>query len=376
MTRTAAERDMTEHPRDIAMISLYLPGNSKIGSGWQAHYMANALVQHGHRVTMFSPDRPGEGARYDYRRVDVGRKLKTFRFAWNLRKAGLEDFDLIHAHGDDYWLWGKRFPPHVRTMHGSCLAEARHVPSLKGKLRMFMLGLSELLATRVADRTVCISRDTCRYYPGVDQVIVNGVDLEAFHPCPPQDKESRPTILFVGTYHNRKRGKLLMEQFADVIRPAIPDAQLWMVCGDAPSAAGIEVLGNLSIATLADRYRRATVFCLPSSYEGFGVPYIEAMASGTPVVATPNPGALEVLDNGRYGRIVEPHELGQALLALLQDAEQQRTYRESGLERAARYGWERIVQSYEAMYEAIKSDDSGRRFAKGSQAIGSSSNVS
>ncbi len=347
---------MTDRPRNIAMISLYLPGDSKIGSGWQAHYMANALVKRGHRVTMFSPDRPGEDARYDHHRVDVGQKVKTFRFAWNLRKVGLQNFDLIHAHGDDYWLWGRKYPPHVRTMHGSCLAEARHVPSLKGKLRMVMLGLSELLATRVADRTVCISRDTCRYYPGVDDVIVNGVDLDAFYPCPLDQKEKRPTILFVGTYHNRKRGKLLMEQFQQIVRPAIPDARLWMVCGDAPPAPGVQVLGRLSTSDLADRYRRATLFCLPSSYEGFGVPYIEAMASGTPVVATPNPGALEVLGGGEFGCIVEPHELGNALLNLLQDSDQRSRLRAACLTRAAVYSWAKVSAAYEALYQQLDAE--------------------
>lgn len=334
----------------IAMISLYLPGDSKVGSGWQAHYMANALVAAGHRVTMFSPDRPGEDAAYDHRRIDAGTSLTTFRFAWRLRRAGLEAFDLIHAHGDDYWLWGRKYPPHVRTMHGSCLAETRHAASLKGRLRMVLLGLSELLATRVADRTVCVSRDTCRYYPGVNDVIFNGVDLDAFHPCPVEDKESRPTILFVGTYHNRKRGKLLMEHFARVVRPALPDARLWMVCGDAPEAEGVTVFGRVSTPKLAELYRRATVFCLPSSYEGFGVPYLEAMASGTPVVATPNPGANEVLDRGRCGVIAEPDALGSALLALLREPDQRGRLRELGLERAAAYGWDRVVERYEDLY--------------------------
>jgi phosphatidylinositol alpha-mannosyltransferase len=344
---------MTRTSRRIAMISLYLPGDSKIGSGYQAHYMANALVKRGHRVTMFSPDRPPEDARYAYQHVDPGDRFRTFRFAWKLREAQLERFDVVHAHGDDYWLWGRRYPIHVRTMHGSCLAEAGHIPSFKGKLRMGMLGLSELLATLVADRTVCVSRDTCRYYPGVSEVVVNGVDLDAFRPAPPAERESEPTILFVGTYQNRKRGKLLMDQFASVVKPSLPNARLWMVCGDAPEADGVTVLGRLSFEKLVDVYRRATVFCLPSSYEGFGVPYIEAMASGTPVVATPNPGAREVLDNGRYGRIVEPSRLGQALVDLLQTPEEQQRLRNAGLERARLYSWDRVVQRYEAIYDEI-----------------------
>lgn len=339
---------------NIAMISLYLPGDSKIGSGYQAHYMANALVKRGHRVTMFSPDRPPDDALYDHRRVDPGPRLKTFRWAWRLRDAGLEAFDIIHAHGDDYWLWGRRYPPHVRTMHGSCFAEMPHNPTLKGKLRMLLLGLSELLATRVADRTICVSRDTCRYYPGVGEVIPNGVDLDAFYPCPPEEKEPRPTILFVGTYHNRKRGKLLMDQFQQVVRPAIPDAQLWMVCGDAPEAEGVSVFGRVSTDRLAELYRRATVFCLPSSYEGFGVPYIEAMASGTPVVATPNPGAREVLDDGRYGRIAEPQRLGEVLVTLLQSPEEQQRLRDPGLQRAQMYGWDRIAEAYVELHARLR----------------------
>jgi len=338
----------------IALISLYLPSESKIGSGYQAHYMANAFTQRGHGVTVFSPCERPEDARYEHVRVAVGEVGRTFRFAWNLRRVDWSRFDVVHAHGDDYWLWGHNKPVHVRTMHGSCFAEAANVPAMKEKLRMVMLGISEVIATAAADRTVCVSRDTRRYYPWVKDVIVDGVDLSAFHPGPV--KENEPTILFVGTYENRKRGKLLMEAFGAVIRPALPTAQLWMVCGDAPLAAGVTTFGRITTERLADLYRRAWVFCLPSSYEGFGVPYIEAMASGTAVVATPNPGALEVLDGGRFGKIVEPDQIGAAILELLNNAPPRDSMAAAGLKRAQEYSWDRVLSEYERIYTEVAAE--------------------
>ena len=319
--------------------------------------MANALTGRGHSVTMFSPCAGSEGALYKTVTLDVGQRLRTFGFALKLRNIDYSPFDLVHAHGDDYWLWSRRrYPAHIRTMHGSCLAEALHIPSFPGKLRMLMLGLSEILATVVADRTVCVSRNTTRYYPypWVHDVIMNGVDTSAFHPSTgSEQKDSAPTILFVGTYHNRKRGKLLMEEFEAVIRPAIPEAQLWMVCEQAPPAAGVTVFSRIPLDQLTDLYRRAWVFCLPSSYEGFGVPYIEAMASGLPVIATPNPGSLEVLDNGKFGLIAEPAVLGQTILSLLQNPDERGRLTSLGLERVQEFTWDRIVDQYEAVYNRV-----------------------
>jgi phosphatidylinositol alpha-mannosyltransferase len=357
---------------NIAMISQYLPGGSKIGSGYQAHYMANALCRRGHRVTMFSLCEAGEGSLYKTVIVATERP-RTFRFAWNLRKIDWSGFDVLHAHGDDYCLAGRRKPVHVRTMHGSCFAEAAHIPRLFDKLRMTLLGASEVMATLVADHTACVSKNTTAYYPWVKDVIVNGVDLAAFHPAQakaPCDEKSAdsptvenkycPTILFVGTFHNRKRGALLAEAFARTVRPALPEARLWMVCSDAPPADGVTVFGRLPLQELANLYRRSSVFCLPSSYEAFGVPYIEAMASGIPVVATPNVVACEVLDNGRYGVICQPDQLGAALLRLLLDAPERQRLRGLGLERVREYAWERVIERYEAVYAQLAAQQTGR----------------
>ncbi len=342
---------MTTQSLNIGMISHYLPGGSKIGAGYQAHYLANAMVRRGHRVVVHTLCDPPDDARYETVKIDAGYRLRTFRFAWELRKIEWSQFDVLHAHGDDYWLWAlgaESKPPHVRTMHGSCFAEAAHIPRLVDKLRMAMLGLSEVLATAVADRTVCVSQNTRAYYPWVKQVILNGVDTGAFHPG--GQKSAEPTILFVGTYQNRKRGRLLMDAFDRVVLPRIPESQLWMVCSDAPAARNVTVFGRLPTEALAELYRRAWVFCLPSSYEGFGVPYIEAMATGTPVLATPNVGALEVLGRGAYGMIVKPASLGEALVRLLNDGSERDRFTRLGIERTAEFSFDRIAAQYEQLY--------------------------
>jgi glycosyltransferase involved in cell wall biosynthesis len=334
----------------MAMISLYLPSNSKIGAGYQAHAMANAFSERGWEVTMHSPADKPEDALYEHVAIPVGERCRTFRFAWELRRIDWSGFDVVHAHGDDYFLWMKE-PVHVRTMHGSCLAEALHIPGLKEKLRMLLLGLSEIVAACAAQRTVGVSENTRRSFPWIRQVIPNGVCLDQFHPI--ETKAPVPTILFVGTYKNRKRGALLMRAFEQRVRAVIPDAQLWMVCDDAPPATGVTVLGRVGEAQLAELYRKAWVFCLPSSYEGFGVPYIEAMASGTAVVATPNPGANEVLAQGHFGQLVEPEKLGEALVELLQNRGERERLAALGLQRAQEFSWPRVTAQYEGVYRKL-----------------------
>lgn len=335
------------------MISYYLPSCSKIGVGYWAHAFANALIDRGHEVTMFSPCEAPPDARYDLDRVELRGHLRTFRFAAEIRRRDLGSFDVLHAHGDDYLLWGTNRPRvHVRTMHGSCLSEAIHIRGSYEKLRMVALGMGELLATAVAARTACISPATRRWMPWVTTVIADGVDTSVFRPG--ATKEPTPTIMFVGTFHNRKRGELLVRAFHEVVRPALPDSQLWMVSRDVPPTAGVEQLGRLEESELVDRYQRAWVFCLPSSYEGLGIPYIEAMACGTPVVATPNPGARFVLEGGRVGGVLtDETRLGETLVDLLTDAERRRRLTDSAVARAQELSMASTVDSYERMYEEL-----------------------
>ncbi|RZS63471.1 glycosyltransferase involved in cell wall biosynthesis [Agromyces ramosus] len=337
------------------MISYYLPSESKIGVGYQVHALANELVRRGHTVDVFSPCAPVDGALYGHVHLPMSGPLRTFRFAFVMRRQDLSSYDVLHAHGEDYWMWRRRVPMHVRTLHGSCFEEALHVKGVKETARMLLLGLTEVLASLVADRTVLISPGTRRWTPWVRSIIPNGVDPAIFGRASP--KAERPTVLFVGTWGGRKRGAALAEAFARDVTPRLPDAELRMVTQDAPASlpSGVTALGRLSDAELADEYSRSWVFCLPSTYEGFGIPYAEAMTAGVPVVATPNLGARYVTEEGSAGVLTGMQDLGHVLADLLSDPDRRERVARRSRERARSFELGAVVSAYEQVYR------SGRR---------------
>ena len=217
----AAPPSESGSPLRIVMISYYLPSDSKIGVGYQVHELANELVRRGHHVDVISPCPPVEDALYGLWRIPLAGHLRTFRFALAIRRLDLSGYDVLHAHGDDYWLWRRRVPVHVRTLHGSCFEEALHIRGAKERLRMVLLGFSEVLASLVAGTTVVVSPKTRRWTPWVRTVIPNGVDTSRFRPRD-DDKAARPTVLFVGTWGGRKRGAELARAFSEDVRRQWP----------------------------------------------------------------------------------------------------------------------------------------------------------
>jgi glycosyltransferase involved in cell wall biosynthesis len=342
-------------PLRIAMISYYLPSESKIGVGYQVHELANELARRGHQVDVFSPCAPVEGARYGHVHLPLTGGIRTFRFALVMRRQDLSSYDVLHAHGEDYWMWRRRVPMHVRTLHGSCFEEAIHIKGLGEKLRMVLLGFTEVLASIVADRTVVISPQTRKWTPWVRTVIPNGVDAARFAPDG-TSRSAEPTVLFVGTWHQRKRGAELARIFAEQVLPQVPGARLRMVVQDAPPELpdGVEALGRLSDEELAAEYRSAWAFCLPSAYEGFGIPYAEAMTAGVPVIATPNPGARYVTDEGRYGVLADLDELGNELAAVLRVPAVRERLGAAALERAKEFDLRAVAERYELMYRGAR----------------------
>ena len=330
----------------IALTSYYLPSESKIGAGWVSHRLANALVQLGHDVTVFSPCHKPDDAEYHHCHIALRGNARTVKWSLAVKHIDYSGFDGLLASGDDHLVPKGAVPAHIRTLYGSCFDEAIHIRGVVGRTRMLYLGCTEAVSAVRTPEVIGISSASLRFFPWLSQVIPCGVDLDHFRPKEGIEKDPNPTILFVGTYLRRKRGKLLHEVFTNYVLPRIPTAQLWMVCSDAPPGKNIHVLGRLTDDELADRYRRAWVFALPSSYEGFGVPYVEAMASGTAVIATENRGAREVLENGSLGILCQPESLGVELVGMLVDRDRRAHFEAQAQSARGTYDTLRIAQMY------------------------------
>lgn len=148
----------------------------------------------------------------------------------------------------------------------------------------------------------------------------------------------------------------MYELFTQRIAAAHPTVELHFVCDEAPPPhPRVRFERFPDDTTLARAYRAAWIFALPSTYEGFGIPYLEAMSSGTAVVATPNTGANELLGDGRFGVLADDDAFGDAVLRLLGDHDERARLATAGLARAGEFTWRRIAESYRDVYvEALR----------------------
>lgn len=345
-------------PLHLAMFSYGLPmtGAKRGGIERAAHTLAHGLALRGHHVVVFTHDPRPEGAAYEVRPLPwrrfvdtwIGRRM-TMGYLGNLLAMlpHYREFDAIIAYGDSLLLplAGK---PVVRVLCGSALGEARTAQSIGRSLLQLGVYVQELATAMVQSGVVAISESARRDNPFVRRVIPLGVDDRIFAPKP-EDRSETPSILFVGTLNGRKRGSWLVDLFVRRVRPEHPDATLMVVGPTGPEFPGVTYHTGISDESLAALYRSAWIYASPSMYEGFGLPYVEAMACGTPVVATPNLGSIEVLGDGQYGLIARDEDFAGALLSLLRDDSTRRALSLRGIQRAREYSLTIMLNRYEEL---------------------------
>jgi glycosyltransferase involved in cell wall biosynthesis len=202
------------------------------------------------------------------------------------------------------------------------------------------------LVARRARRVITVSefsRRELRELLGVDaEVVPGGVDPR-FRPGP---RAERPYVLCVASQTARKN----LAALAPLARAGV---DVVVAGGHRPQFTreagldGLRLLGHVDDAALPGLYAGAAAFVLPSRYEGFGLPVLEAMASGTPVVAA-DAGALPETCGGA-ARLAPPDAVADAVADLLADPDEQERLRALGLARAAEFSWERTAREIHAI---------------------------
>jgi phosphatidyl-myo-inositol alpha-mannosyltransferase len=326
------------------------PGRKPGGVEQHVHRLAERLQLRGHDVTVASFVRPPRDSAYVWcplRPARVGRsqlgRMVAAPLLLNRRWGRL--VDVFHLHGDD-WFYVARDVPTVRTFHGSARLEARTATSRRRRASQAILYPLERWSARMATAAYAVG-------PGMPEgyrlrgYLSLGVEV---HAPQEQARAPEPAILFVGTWSGRKRGQFLYELFQREIRAALPTAELWMVSDECEPGEGVTHFSAPDEDTLRRLYQRGWVFCLPSTYEGFGLPYLEAMANGAPVVSTPNPGARYVTREGTAGSLVDDHDLARELIRLLTNSGARDALARRGEAVAREFSWEAAVTSHELAY--------------------------
>jgi glycosyltransferase involved in cell wall biosynthesis len=307
---------------------------------------------------------------------------KPWRMAvWLGQLAGLgfdrllPDADLYHA--TEHLLMPMRRVPTVLTVHDLIF---RIFPQHHKRLNYWYLNATMPLYCRRADAIIAVSqatrRDLVRLY-GLDPAKITVVDEAAaphFAPATPAQVASVRTryhlperyVLHVGTIEPRKNLSRLLEavhrlrQAGEDVRLVVVGSRGWLYEGffqrleELALGDAVHMAGYVPDADLPALYSAATLAAVPSLYEGFGLPVLEAMACGTPVVCSAASSLPEVgSDAARYFDPGDTPAMADALLAVWRDAELQEAMRGQGLARAAQFSWQRTAAETMKIYEQV-----------------------
>jgi glycosyltransferase involved in cell wall biosynthesis len=300
--------------------------------------------------------------------LPVERHTAPFRYRFSIEQAWLPvaasraGIDLLHmlafptpllwrgkavitVHDATPWLHRDTLSPGMRYYYG---------PLYKQALRRAS-GIITVSEASRADLVVALGLPPDRIH-----VTRNGVDLCFFEAQAPPGPRA-PYLLAVGTLEPRKNIPVLLDAFRE-LRAEGRDLELVLVgrqgwadslpLGDL--AAHVRLTGSVPDSELAELYAGASCFALPSLYEGFGLSLAEAMAAGTPAVASDIPALREVgRDCVRYAPPGSSHAFAEAIRSALDDRGQTAALVERARERARQLSWQTCAAETLEVYRKL-----------------------
>ena len=359
---------------DQVRITLALPGLHRVDRGAEVAFIevARQLSRRGHQLTLFGSGRERPGEPYRFIHVPAVRRetfegwprLPTLRSETGWEEAtfapGLlaryrpHDFDIAMTCAYPFTHWALRRPVLVGKRPKSVfVTQNGDWPAHSGKAEFRLFACDGLVCTNPD----YLERNQDQYRSAL---IPNGVDLERFRPGPPERERfglpSGPIVLMVSALIASKNVAAGIEGVAKV-----PGATL-VVAGDGPLRDDIRQLAEemlpgryqrltVPAADMPLLYRSADAFMHLSVDESFGNVFVEAMASGLPIIAYDTPRTRWIVgEDAFFPKSREPDALaaaiGEALAASDSSARQ-------GTKRAQAFGWAAIAGQYEQFFKAL-----------------------
>ncbi|MCC7371770.1 MAG: glycosyltransferase family 4 protein [Chloroflexi bacterium] len=371
---------------DVALIAK--AGHAHTGVGRYTGALTPALQRLGHRVALTHPIVPVPTALTRLGQRVAGVDAAAFFNNYPVR-ARPPRADVAHVSSQNLatvLLLRRPRAPTVVTVHDIIPYMVRNDPALctYRTLADRVFDLLALTGLKRAHGLIADSeytRQALGQHLGIDtgrvRVVHLGIDQERFRPRPVtqelrdrfQLRQDRRYLIYVGSEDPRKDLGSLIDALAQ-IRQTAPDVELLKI-GQAHFAdererllarartagvgAAVHFLNDVSDADLPALYSLASVCVMPSLYEGFGFPVLEAMACGTPVVAADASSLPELVgDAGLLAPPRAPARLAAAVGQMLDVDGWSRDWRAAGLHRASLFTWDRTARQTAEVYEDVR----------------------
>ena len=277
----------------------------------------------------------------------------------------VKSIDLVHASGGAI---PSTDLPLVATIHDLSWREQHDWFPARGK----RFAETWLDKARKAERIICPSQRTFKdlVKAGFDEQIIRVVPLgvatrkvceEQVEGLLEKNSISTPFVLWVGTIEPRKNIPTLLQAMQQL--PEIPLVLVgpkgWesdLQSAIEPIGERVKIIGEVDEATKHTWYKAASVFCFPSLMEGFGLPIVEAMSHGTPVVTSSTTATSEVA--GEAALLIDPKSadaIAESIKEILGKPEIAKELSEKGLERAKKMTWENTASATADIYREVVS---------------------
>ena len=350
------------------------------GVSAHVHDLATSLIRMGHHVSVIAPAESDEQLP-DF--VESTGKPRAVRYNGSVARLSfgpivarrvskwIEDgkFDVLHVHEplapslSVLACWSAKGPI-VATWHSS-MDRSRVMMSLSKIAKTVMEKISARIAVSQAAQETMSG-----YFEGESVIIPNGVDVQSFTDATPLPgwPGAGKSLVFLGRVDEPRKGLDVLLKAFPVVRRAYPDLRL-LIAGpgdfdDLLEGLSPEDVDSITYMGLVDEqtkprvYASGTIYVAPNTGgESFGIVLLEAMASGTPVVASDLPAFARVLQDGRAGRLFtneDSDSLAQALIDTLQDEDRRAVLREEGIRRAQEFDWNEVATQIVEVYESIR----------------------